>query len=271
MPQIATNKSQNHKEGEMIISLNNRVMATSLCRNISISHNLMMKAMEKLSSGLRINRASDDPAGLIISEQMRTRIASLNQEIENISGQINKYQTASSSVMELRHNLTELRSLAVAASNGAINDSSIQEAYQAEADRLVVTFNNIVKTSSFGTQKLLDGSEGSLANIPDMTEIDFSDPEAVGDTIKAIDSQIERVDSALIEIGATQKNNLESRMRNLKVESENLTAAESQIRDTDYVREFANFMRNELVLKSTLSLMAYSNISSRTVARLLTG
>jgi flagellin len=241
----------------------------SVFRSIDLSSNLLAKSMEKLASGLRINRAADDPAGLIISEQIRSRIATLNQEITNISGQINKYETASSSAMSMRGYLTEMRSMAVAASNGAVNDSTIQQAYQAEADRLVETYNNVAETASFGTQNLFDGSSGSLTTIPSMAKVDFSTLESSEEAINTIDSEIARLDSTIADMGATQKNDLESRQRNLQVEAENLTAAESNIRDTDYARELSNFLRNELLLKSAFALLAHSSMTAQTVLKLL--
>jgi len=242
-----------------------------LFRVLDMSYSLMNKSMEKLSSGLKINKASDDPAGLIISEKMRTRIASLNQEIANISGQINKYETASSAVQQMRSSLTELRSMAVAAANGAVNDSAIQDAYQAEADRLVETYNNIARTASFANQKLLDGSAGSLTTIPVLAGVDFSTSESSVAAIETIDDEIARLDSSMAELGATQKNELESRRRNMMIESENLTAAESTIRDTDYAREISTFLRSELLLKSSISLLAHSYLSGNSVLKLLDG
>lgn len=253
----------------MAFSLNSNIGAANICRGINSSYSLMSKSMEKLASGLKINRASDDPAGLVISEQMRSRIASLNQEVENISSQINKYETASSATMQLRGILTEVRSLAVAASNGAINDPAIQQAYQAEADRLVSTYNSIIESAAFGTQKLFDGSEGSLTTISELAGVDFSDAVSSEEAIESIDEEIQRLDSTIADIGATQKNDLESRRSSLMIEAENLTAAESQIRDTDFASEVTSFLRNQMLLHSSLSLLAYSNISPQSTLALL--
>jgi len=252
----------------MFLSLQSNSMTSGLNRSLNNCIIQLGKSMEKLSSGMRINRASDDPAGLVISEQMRSRIGSLNQEISNISNQINKYETASSTAMQLRGNLTELRSLAVAAANGAINDPNIQQAYAAEADRLVTTYNNMVETASFGTQKLFDGGEGSITTISSLSGIDLSSVESSEDAIAAIDDEISRLDTEIINMGATQKNDLESRRSNLQVEAENLSAAESQIRDTDYAKEFSNFMKHQITLQATTAMMAHSNISASTIVSL---
>ena len=255
----------------MTFSLNNSTSANNIFRNINLTHSLLMKSMEKLASGLRINRASDDPAGLVISEQMRTRIASLNQEIENVTVQINKYETGSSATLQLRGMLTEMRSLAIAASNEGINDSSMQAAYQAEANRLVDTYNFVVENTAFGTQTLLDGSEGSLTTIPTMDYVDLSDAQSAEQSIEQIDEEIARLDQSIAELGATQKNDLKSRLTNLRIESQNLTAAESQIRDTDFALEFSNMLKNELLLHSSVSLLAHSFVTPQSVLGLLIG
>jgi flagellin len=259
------------REVEMGLAINSRVAAMNIWRNLDKSSILLASSMEKLSSGLRINRASDDPAGLVISEQMRSRIASLNQEIENTSIAISKYETADSAVMQLRDNLTQIRSLAVGAANSGINDDTIRAAYQSEADCLVQSYNKIVSEASFGTQKLLDGSAGSLANIAQLKEYDLSSEQGIEDAIKAVDEEAGRLDMVLSDIGATQKNDLESRLANLRIESENLTAAESQIRDTDYITEYSNFLRNKLVVQAAMSLLSHNYISAQSVLTLLRG
>jgi flagellin len=259
------------KEGKMTFSLNNSVSANNIFRNINLTHSLLIKSMEKLASGLRINRASDDPAGLVISEQMRSRIASLNQEIENVTVQINRYETGSSATLQLREMLTEMRSLAIAASNEGVNNSSMQAAYQAEANRLVDTYNFVVENTAFGTQELLDGSEGSLTTVPTLDYVDLSDAQSAEEAIERIDEEISRLDQTIAQLGATQKNDLESRLTNLRVESQNLTAAESQIRDTDFAMEFSTMLKNELLLHSSVSLLAHSFVTPQSVLGLLIG
>lgn len=255
----------------MAFSIKNNISAVNLSRQIDLSNLLLSKSMEKLASGLRINRASDDPAGLVISEQMRSRIASLNQEIENVSIAIRKHETASSEALQLRGILTEMRTLALAASNEAINDPAIQSAYQAEANRLVDSYNFIVENAAFGSQKLFDGSDGSLTTIPKMGELDLADSQAAQAAIGTIDESIGRLDSSIADIGSAQSCFLETRLANLRIEAENLTAAESQIRDTDYVLEFTNFLKNQMLLKSSTSLIAHSFITPRSVLALLVG
>lgn len=253
----------------MGMSLINNISALNISRNLDLGSILMAKSMIKLASGLKINSASDDPAGLVISEQMRSQIASLNQEIENTGIAINKYQTADSALMQMRNDLTEIRSLAIGAANSGINDDAMQKAYQHESDNLVRSYNGIIESSSFGKQNLLDGSSASLTNVPKISNLDLSTPEAAENSIKAVDEEVSRLDEVITSIGATQKNSLESHLSNLRVEAQNLTAAESQIRDTDYALEFANLLRNRLVIQSAVSLLSHGNLTPRLVLNML--
>jgi flagellin len=255
----------------MGISLINNVSNKNIANNLNFAHALMFKSMEKLSSGWKINSAADDPAGLVISERMRSQIASLNQEIESANMAINKYKTADSALMQMRNQLTEIRSLAVAAANSGINDQAMQEAYQKEADNLARSYNEIIDSASFGTQELLDGSAGSVASVPQLPEFDLSTPEKASQAIEAIDEEMERLDGIMADVGATQKNSLESRLSNLRVEVQNLTAAESQIRDTDYAAEYGKLLRDKLIVQSAVSLLSHGNLNSRTVLSLLSG
>ncbi|PKK84150.1 MAG: hypothetical protein CVT49_04960 [candidate division Zixibacteria bacterium HGW-Zixibacteria-1] len=253
----------------MTFSLNNNLSDSGIIRGLNQSFQLLYKSAEKLATGLRINSAADDPAGLVISERMRARIASLNQEIENVSLQIRKYETASSHSLQLRSMLTEMRSVAAAAANEGFNSEAMQNAYQAEANRLVESYNFVVQNAAFGEQKLLDGSDGSLANIQTLEPFDLSTAESADAAMEAIDNQTSRLDSIIADIGASQKNDLESRLTGLRVEAENLTAAESQIRDTDFMLEFTNFIRNQMMVRVSVSLLAHSFLTPQSVLALV--
>jgi len=253
----------------MTLIFNNSVKTWSIIRNIGQSQTLLYKAMEKLASGHRINSAADDPAGLVISEQMRSRIASLNQEIENTSFMINKYRTASSYSLQMRGYLTELKSLTIAASNTGLVDENMARAYQDEANRLIETYNKTIKNARFGNQNLFDGSPGSITSIAPIASIDLTDPINIDEAVKNIDENIMSLDSAISDIGATQKNDLEVRQASLRIELENLTAAESQIRDTDYLKEITNFILGEFQMKASIAMLAHSYMTSHTVLGLL--
>ncbi len=252
-------------------SLINNISALNTIRNSGLAYSQMLKSMEKLSSGRKINWAADNPAGLVISERMLSQIASLNQEIENTTVAINKYQTADSTLFQLRSTLTEIRSMAVSAANEGTLSDDMREVYQNEANNLGQSYNKIIETASFGSQYLLNGSSGSAANVPKLSDFDLSTAQTSEETINAIDEEIARLDETIGGIGATQKNSLESHLSNLRVEAQNLTAAESQIRDVDYAMEFANLLRNKLIVQSAISLLSHNNLSSRSVLYLLNG
>jgi len=252
----------------MAFSLKNNLMDSGIIRNLNQSLLMLNKSAEKLSSGLQINRASDDPAGLVISERMRARIASLNQEIENVSLQIRKYETASSHGKQLRSILTEMKSLAVAAANEGVNSKAMQSAYRAEANRLVEAYNFIAENAAFGEQKLLDGSEGALADVAQLEQVDLSTAESAAEAMETINTAAAELDGTLAEIGASQKNDLESRLVSLRIEAENLTAAESQIRDTDFLQEFTDFIKYQMISRTSISLLAHSFITPQSVLAL---
>ncbi|MFQ5499803.1 MAG: flagellin [Candidatus Zixiibacteriota bacterium] len=243
----------------------------SLPRTISASFESMFSSMEKLASGQRINRASDDPAGLVISEQLRSRIASLNQEIENTSQTITKYDYASSSVGQLRSDLTQLRTLAIGAANEGGNSATAQQAFDTAARQLVESFNDKVETSEFNGSKLLDGSAGSLGEISNLDGIDLSSTAGAEGAIASIDAAIAQVDTVQIELGATSKNELESRRSSLEVTRENLIAAESQLRDADFALEMTKLTVNRMRARTGIALLAHSLINSGTVLRLMRG
>jgi len=241
----------------------------NLVRNIGLSVNALDRSAERLASGLRINRASDDPAGLVISEQMRSRIASLNQEIENTTGLLNKYRTADSAVVQMRRSLTELRTYAVAAANEGGLDEGARAAYQSAADNLVGSYNYMIDTTSFGTQVLLDGSSSAVVDLAKLESLDLSSAESAEAAISGIDEQIEQVDGQLAEIGSRQANEFESRLSNMRIEVQNLSAAESQIRDVDYLAEYASFIKNSLAVQAGVALLAHTSQTSQSLLSLL--
>ena len=228
----------------------------------------MLKAAQRLSSGLRINQASDDPAGLVISEQLRSQIASLNQEIDNISSNINKYRTVSSSVAGLREQLTELRTLAIGAANEGGNSPAAQEAFDKAAQQIVASFNNTVDNAEYNGSQTLDGSEGSPANVSELMDIDLSTAATAEASIERIDTAVAELDAIQIDLGSTQANSFESQLRSLEVTRENLTAAESQLRDADFVGEFTSFVGSQIRTQVSLAMLAHAMMSGSSIVRL---
>ena len=257
-----------YKEEFMSLSINYNQSNSNIVSATNFIYQNMMSSMEKLSSGYKINHASDGPAQLVISEQLRTQIGSLSQKIENTNMQIAKYNTGSSYVSEMRSSLNDLRSLAVGAANEGINSESAQQAFDSAAQSLVGTYNDKIDNVEYNGYKLLNGDEGSLADISALEGIDMSSPEAAEASIEIIDNAISELDSAQVEIGSTQKNELTSARASMEITRQNLLAAESQIRDTDIVREYSNFMSQQIKLKMSTALMAHSFIQANTVLSL---
>ncbi|UCC44729.1 MAG: hypothetical protein JSU65_02025 [Candidatus Zixiibacteriota bacterium] len=244
------------------------VSNTGVLYQLAAGFNAMTKHALRLSSGLRINSAADDPAGLVISEQLRCQIRSLGQEIDNLSANINRYRTVSSSVGQLRSQLTELRRLAIGAANEGGNSEAAQAAYDTAARDIVASFNATVKNAEYNGAKTLDGSEGSLVSISELTGIDLSTSEAAEASIGAIDEAISELDSAQIELGSTQKNELESRKASLEVTRQNLTAAESQIRDIDFAQEYSGFISSVIRTQTAMAMLAHHSLTGASVLKL---
>ncbi len=149
----------------MSLRINHNIAALDAHRNLTLTTRNLSSSMEKLSSGFRINRASDDPAGLVISEQFRAQIAGLNQAISNSEGSINMIQTAEGALNELNNMLISMRELAIHAANEGFNDTAQLEADQAEIDNAISTIDRIAANTQFGTKKLIDGSKANTATI----------------------------------------------------------------------------------------------------------
>ena len=253
----------------MGISIMNNVGVMNTIRNISTIQRSLYKAGSKLSSGLKINQASDDPAGLVISERMRAQIGSIAQELANLDNNINMSNTADQAMTGLESKLVELRELALGAADSAGNDANTSAAYQDAAQNVVSSYNRIVETSSFGSQKLLDGSEGSVANVDKLADIDLSSPEKAAETVERIDDALNELSQKHVEVGANTQNYMVSFRNNLEVSQNNLVAAESAIRDTDYAIQQTNFINLLLQEKSGMAVLAQGNLQASTVFGLM--
>ena len=219
----------------------------------------MYNSLGRLSSGLRLNSAADGPAQLVISERLRTQIGSLTQEIENRTALIGKYQSASSTLQELRSQLTDLRSLAVSAANEGGNDESAQAAYATVGDLIAGSYNRTIETAEYNGSNLIDGSEGAVATASELEGIDLSSAESAQASITLIDEAIEGLDEQIIEVGATA----------LVLMTVFGLTAESQIRDTDYALEFSNFVRESLQARASLAMMVHNRVNAEMILGLL--
>ncbi len=149
----------------MALRINHNITALDAWRNLTNTTRKMGVTMEKLSSGFRVNRAADDPAGLVISEQFRAQIAGLNRAVQNSEGSINMIQTAEGALNEINNLLVSMRELAIHAANEGFNDADQLAADQAEITNAIRTINRIAANTQFGTKKLLDGSAANVAAI----------------------------------------------------------------------------------------------------------
>lgn len=149
----------------MSLRINHNLTALNAHRNLVNTTNSLASSMEKLSSGFRINKGSDDPAGLVISEQFRAQIAGLNRAIDNSEGSINMIQTAEGALTEISNLLISMRELAIHAANEGFMDANQLAADQAEIDNAIKTIDRIAANTQFGNKKLLDGSKANIATI----------------------------------------------------------------------------------------------------------
>ena len=149
----------------MALSINHNLAALNAHRNLINTNDELNKSMQRLSSGFRINQGSDDPAGLVISEQFRAQIAGLNRAIGNSEGSISMVQTAEGAITEINNLLISMRELAIHAANEGFNDADQLAADQAEIANAITTIDRIAANTQFGTKKLLDGSKENIATV----------------------------------------------------------------------------------------------------------
>ena len=269
--------------------INHNISALNTYNKMTVNQNAASKSMEKLSSGQRINRAGDDAAGLAISEKMRGQIRGLEQAATNAQDGISLIQTAEGALNETHAILQRQRELAVQASNGtytAEDKATIKE----EMDQLMEEIDRIAETTEFNKQTLLDGklANGTATvdfqiganatqqisiNIESMKVDDLSldtvDVTAdAGAAITAIDTAIESVSKQRSSLGAVQ-NRLEHTINNLNTSSENLTSAESRIRDVDMAKEMMEMTKNNILQQAAQSMLAQANQNPQNVLQLL--
>lgn len=273
------------------MKINNNIQALNAYRNLNNNHLQTSKNLEKLSSGMRINRASDDAAGLAISEKMRSQIRGLKMAERNAMDGISLIQTAEGGMQEIHSMLQRMRELAVQAANDT-NTTFDRNQIQNEIDKLIEEIDAISVNSEFNTQKLLDGTNSingltfqTGANtgqdveikIPSMkaadlginsTTINVTTQVGASGAIGVLDTAIEMVSSARATLGAIQ-NRLEHTINNLQVTHENLTAAESRIRDADMALEMTEFTRNNILNQSATAMLAQANQLPQGVLQLL--
>ncbi len=279
----------------MALRILHNTIALSAYRNLSATQSRLGRSIEKLSSGLRIVRASDDAAGLAISEQMRADVRSMNQAVRNANDGISLLQTAEGALNEVSGMLTRMRELAEQAANGSLSTSQ-RATLDQEFQTLASEITRIADTTEFNGTKLINGalSSGSAAaatfqigigtTANDRLSIGISAMQATSIGISAAGAvsamafartALDLVDSAITNVtkqrgimGAVQ-NRLERTIANLSISAENLTAAESQIRDVDMAQEMATFTMNQILTQAGTAMLAQANLLPQSVLTLL--
>lgn len=260
----------------------------------------LQKSMEKLSSGERINRAGDDASGLSISEKMRSQIRGLNQASRNIGDAISFTNVAEGYLQETTDVLQRIRELAVQASNSVYSDEDRAQ-IAVEVSQLVAEIDRIASSAEFNGMRLLTGrfakesdtvmrfqaganaDQNIRAYIGTMTaqalgltsiqgtdeKISISSSDDANTTISILDEAIKNVNKQRADLGA-YSSRMEMAQKGISISAENLTAAESRIRDTDVATELVNYSKNQILVESSSAMLAQSlNINRSAVAKLL--
>ena len=273
----------------MGIRINTNVSSINTRRHLANSTNAFNKSMEKLSSGLRINRAGDDAAGLAISENLKSDIRALDQAARNAADGISLIQTAEGSLDEVSNILLRMKELAEQSLNGTLSDTD-RGYLNSEFSALSSEINRISDGVDFNGVKLLDGSGGTVSiqvgigtTGSDSVTVDLGDDiDAAGLGLTAtidsatgaatamdqIDTAISTVVSARGDFGAVQ-NRLESSIRNINMTSENLSAANSRIRDVDVAHETSSLTSHQILQQAGVAMLAQANMTTGLAMNLL--
>ena len=264
----------------MSLRIQNNVEALNAHRQLVSTSEKVKKSMERLSSGYRINRAADDAAGLAISERMRSQINGLSQAGRNIQDGVSLVQTAEGNLDEVHSMLQRVRELAVQYKNGTLS-SSDQAAIQTEVNQLASEIERIGGSAKFNGITLLatSGSVTFQVGVNDGESITVSTislGSTLGDftslsnstAISAIDAAISSVSSARATFGAVQ-NRLEHSMASTQVYQENLTAAESRVRDVDMAAEMVTLTKNQILQQAGTSMLAQANQAPQSILSLI--
>lgn len=269
--------------------INTNMMSLNSQRSLDRSQSDMQRSVERLSSGLRINRAQDDAAGLAISERITAQIRGLSQAMRNANDGVSMLQTTEGAMQEITTALQRMRELAVQAANGTVSQKdkgSLQEEYAAlaaEIDRITTSteFNGTQVLTGASSVTLQVGFTDAADNMITITMADLSALTALGEDIGAdatgdaaraalalLDADIDTITSERAKLGAVQ-NRLESTIRNVANVVENQSAARSRIRDADFAVETANLTRTQILQQAGTAMLAQANAIPQSVLQLL--
>ena len=283
--------------------INHNLSALFAENRLRITNGKLSTNMEKLSSGMRINRAGDDASGLAVSEKMRAQIRGLKQASRNAANGISFIQTTEGYLQESQDILQRMRELAVQSSNG-IYSSEDRMQIQVEVSQLVDEVDRIASHAQFNGMNMLTGrfahetgqntvtasmwlhiganmdqrervyigtmtsSALGIRNLGTKKMISIETPEQANQAIGALDMALQRVSKQRADLGAYQ-NRLENAINGIDVGAENLQAAESRIRDTDMASEMVKFTKNQILLQAGTAMLAQANAKTQSVLQLL--
>jgi flagellin len=286
-------------EGYMIINHNLSAMFAS--RTLGVTQGDVSKSMERLSSGLRINRGGDDASGLAVSEKLRSQVRGLNQAERNIQNGVSFIQTTEGYLQETQDILGRLRELSVQSANGVYTEEDRMQ-IQVEVSQLVDEINRIASHAQFNGMNLLTGSfaaeqEGgtrvmqfqiganmdqnervyigamtaqALGVIDEQTgtAVQLLDVESANQAIGAIDGALRIVSRQRADLGAYQ-NRFEKASEGIAIAAENMQAAESRIRDADIAKEMVDYTRGQILNQTGTAMLAQANMRTQSVLQLL--
>ena len=279
--------------------INHNMSAMFANRQLGVTGTSLSKDMEKLSSGMRINRAGDDASGLAVSEKMRSQIRGLNKASENAQNGISFIQTTEGYLQETTDIMQRIRELAVQASNGIYSDEDRMQ-IQVEVSQLVSEVDRIASQAQFNGMNMLTGrfaqagdavmqfhiganvDQNARVFIGTMTatalglkgaqggdeQISISSPDEANMTLAAVDAALKNVTKQRADLGAYQ-NRFELAAKGVNIAAENTQAAESRIRDTDMAAEMVQFTKNSILTQAGTAMLAQANSQSQTVLSLL--
>lgn len=278
--------------------INHNMSAVNSHRVLKFKHWDIDKNMEKLSSGMRINRAGDDASGLAVSEKMRTQISGLRQAERNTEDGMSMIQTTEGYLQEVSDILQRVRVLAIQSSNG-IYSMSDRQLIQVEVSQLVDEVDRIASQAEFNKMKLLQGDFARGSRVSSMwfhigpnqhqrervyiatmttqslnlkredgTILTLSTAEFANDAIGLLDDALQRIGKQRADLGAYY-NRMEHTAKGLMVAYENIQAAESRIRDADMAEESVEFTKNQILIQSGTAMLAQANMRPQSVLQLL--
>ena len=275
----------------MSLRINTNVAALNAHRQLSMNDDNLSKSLQRLSSGLRINSAADDAAGLAISQKMEAQTRGLNQAQRNAQDGISVLQTAEGALSTTQSVLQRMRELAVQAANDTLTTAD-RSNISTEMGQLSSELDRIATATDFNTKKLLDGTQavggltfqigansGQTLNVTIGTatstaltlqtgNIDVSSSGSASTTITNIDTALTVISTQRASLGASM-NRLQNVTANLGIQSENISAANSRVRDLDMAAEVVNMSKNQILTQSAQAMLSQANQSSQGVLSLL--